>query len=227
MADNFNVLDHGAIGELLVDAKGDLLTATADNTPARLAVGTNGKALVADSTQSTGLKWSTGIRRWVTPHFNGIATTSQTFTAGRVLLCMFDLPFGGTIDAVSYVVGTNSAGNVTVGIYGPLATLTTDTCAGAAVLVQSASTAQGTGSTAQLVTFTATAAGPGIYFAALEGSDATGTYMRLTNQTQVPVTTGWNELYDRGGGYGTLTDPCPAVTQTVSNMPGLRVRISA
>lgn len=45
--------------ESLVDAKGDVLTATADNTPARLAVGANDTVLTADSTQATGLKWAT------------------------------------------------------------------------------------------------------------------------------------------------------------------------
>lgn len=47
------------IAKSLVDAKGDILTATADNTPARLAVGTNGQVLQADSTTATGLKWAT------------------------------------------------------------------------------------------------------------------------------------------------------------------------
>jgi hypothetical protein len=42
----------------LVDAKGDLYTATAADTPARLAVGANDELLVADSAQSTGLKWA-------------------------------------------------------------------------------------------------------------------------------------------------------------------------
>jgi hypothetical protein len=42
-----------------VDAKGDLLAGTADNTVARLAVGANNTVLVADSTAATGLKWAT------------------------------------------------------------------------------------------------------------------------------------------------------------------------
>lgn len=46
------------VAKSLVDAKGDIVTATADNTPARVAVGTDGKFLTADSTQSTGLAWA-------------------------------------------------------------------------------------------------------------------------------------------------------------------------
>jgi hypothetical protein len=50
--------DANAIQNSIVDAKGDLIAATANDTPARLAVGTNGHVLTADSTQATGMKWA-------------------------------------------------------------------------------------------------------------------------------------------------------------------------
>jgi hypothetical protein len=50
--------DANAIQNAIVDAKGDLIAATAADTPARLAVGTNGQILTADSTAATGLKWA-------------------------------------------------------------------------------------------------------------------------------------------------------------------------
>jgi len=51
--------DSNAIQNAIVDAKGDLIAATAADTPARLAVGTNGQVLTADSTAATGLAWAT------------------------------------------------------------------------------------------------------------------------------------------------------------------------
>lgn len=62
--------DANAIQNTIVDAKGDLIAATAADTPARLAVGTNGQVLTADSTASTGLAWAT-------------PTVSNTFYAGK------------------------------------------------------------------------------------------------------------------------------------------------
>lgn len=47
-----------AIAKSLVDAKGDIIAATADNTVDRLAVGANNTVLTADSSTATGLKWA-------------------------------------------------------------------------------------------------------------------------------------------------------------------------
>jgi len=47
----------GSIDSALIDAKGDLIVGSADNTTARVAVGSNGQVLVADSAQTAGVKW--------------------------------------------------------------------------------------------------------------------------------------------------------------------------
>lgn len=49
---------EGGIQPTIVDAKGDIIAATAADTVARLAVGSNNQVLMADSTQSSGLKYA-------------------------------------------------------------------------------------------------------------------------------------------------------------------------
>lgn len=48
----------GAIPISTVTTKGDLLAATAAGSVVRVPIGTNGQALVVDSTQSSGMKWA-------------------------------------------------------------------------------------------------------------------------------------------------------------------------
>jgi hypothetical protein len=48
-----------AIAKTIVDAKGDIIAATAADTVSRLAVGTNGQYLAANSSTATGLEWQT------------------------------------------------------------------------------------------------------------------------------------------------------------------------
>ena len=51
-------LANGAVPQSIVDAKGDLIAGTAADSVARLAIGTNGQVLTADSTTATGMKWA-------------------------------------------------------------------------------------------------------------------------------------------------------------------------
>lgn len=69
--------DSNAIQNAIVDAKGDLIAASAADTPARLAVGANYGFLQADSAQSTGLVWNSGA--W-TPYTVNVTAGSGSFT---------------------------------------------------------------------------------------------------------------------------------------------------
>jgi hypothetical protein len=80
--------DSNAIQNAIVDAKGDLIAASAADTPARLAVGSNGETLVADSSTSTGLRYQVPVN--VNPVLNssfqvwqrGTSGTANSFAAG-------------------------------------------------------------------------------------------------------------------------------------------------
>jgi hypothetical protein len=56
---------QAAVNQLLavmnVDAKGDLLVATANDTLVNLAIGADASVLVADSSQASGMKWAKGL----------------------------------------------------------------------------------------------------------------------------------------------------------------------
>lgn len=55
---DINTLSTRAVDTNDINAKGDILAGTADNTISRLAVGANDQVLTADSAEATGLKWA-------------------------------------------------------------------------------------------------------------------------------------------------------------------------
>ncbi len=96
--------DPNAIQNTIVDAKGDLITATAADTPARLAVGSNGDTLVADSAASVGLRYQPG---------NGLA---QGFINGAMEIWQRGTSFtitSGTAYTADRWMGRNLGTNVT------------------------------------------------------------------------------------------------------------------
>lgn len=76
--------DASGIPATIFDAKGDLIAASAADTAARLAVGTNGQVLTADSTASTGMKWATATAAADTWTLLNAGGTSLTSTAVNI-----------------------------------------------------------------------------------------------------------------------------------------------
>jgi hypothetical protein len=79
------------VPKTLTTTKGDIITATAANTPARLGVGSNNQILVADSTASTGLKWATpasggGMTLLSTTTLSGTSTTISSISGSYLNL---------------------------------------------------------------------------------------------------------------------------------------------
>jgi hypothetical protein len=69
--------DANAIQNTIVDAKGDLISATGSDVPARLAVGSNGETLVANSAASSGLQYNANYAAGKNKLINGDCTINQ------------------------------------------------------------------------------------------------------------------------------------------------------
>lgn len=101
-----------AIPNTIVNAKGDLIAATAADTVDRLAVGTNDYILTADSSQTTGLKWS-GEQEVIAVAISDETTAITTGTAKVT----FRMPFAMTVTSVRASLSTAStSGNPTFDI---------------------------------------------------------------------------------------------------------------
>ena len=118
-----SVWEVATIKPSLVDAKGDLLAGTAADTVDRLAVGTDGQVLVADSSTSTGLAWgSAGGLVLVKTQVIGSAvatvevTDAFSSTYDNYLITVSDGQLSGD-SAVRMILGATTAGYY-LGLFG-------------------------------------------------------------------------------------------------------------
>jgi hypothetical protein len=80
-----------AINPTIVDAKGDIIAASAADTVTRLAVGANDTVLTADSSTGTGLKWATPAAGGMTLIATANASNSASITLSSIPATYNDL----------------------------------------------------------------------------------------------------------------------------------------
>jgi hypothetical protein len=123
-----NYVDGLAIPKTLVDAKGDLLVGSANDTPTRLAVGANDQVLTADSTQAGGMKWAAAAAAgtggtgtvYGLPGTSVVGKDDLNHTIGKVIIAPIEFPVNATVVglASSFNNLTGSGGLLRCGLYG-------------------------------------------------------------------------------------------------------------
>lgn len=190
----FTATDADEANELaaLMTSKGDLISRSS-SVPARLAVGTNGHVLTADSTQTTGLKWQAagttgiGVLEWQ----SGLHYTSPSNISGSIgpqedwtyYIPMFS-PTTVTLDRMLIRTASTFSGTGTVrlGLY-------SNTAGKPDALLLDAGTVTCTAADTTYSVTISQSVGPGFFWAAVNSQTpaASNNFRSHTNQTVNPI----------------------------------------
>ena len=113
-------LANAAVAKSIVDAKGDLIAATAADTVSRLAVGANGTILTADSAEATGMKWAAaasggGMTLLSTTTLSGASTTISSISGSYIRLIAYI--HGVTNASANYLMSIQPNGTASLAYY--------------------------------------------------------------------------------------------------------------
>ena len=196
--------DSNAIQNAIVDAKGDLIAASAADTPARLAVGNNGETLVADSSTSTGLRWQGHIEAGKNALINGgmdiwqrgtSSTTNLSYLADR----WFNYTSAGTttFSRESSIVPTGSIYSMKIAQASASATVTVNQA------IETLNAAQYAGQTVTLSAMVYASASTGIQF-----------QLAYSTSTDVGPLGSWTNITASSGGAATASTSWQKMTGT-------------
>jgi hypothetical protein len=215
--------DANAIQNSIVDAKGDLISATANDTPARLAVGANGETLVADSSTSTGLRYTANFAAGKNKIINGNFNINQrsftsTTTSGTYGFDRWKAGFAGgttTYSAQTFTAGNAPAAGYEGTNYARIVTTGQSAAGDLAYLAQFIEDVHTLAGNTFTISFWAKAA-TGTPKIGLELNQTVGTGgsgSSVTSVGNVTISTSW-QRYSITGSLGTLVGVTPGTNNT-------------
>jgi hypothetical protein len=104
-----------AVQRAVLDAKGDIIVASAADTPGKLGVGTNGQVLTADSAEALGVKWATPAPGYSAPTIGSTSIASGATVTTIAGLTLTAPTLTGTVTASGDInlSAVNGPGSIT------------------------------------------------------------------------------------------------------------------
>ena len=189
--------DANAIQNTIVDAKGDIVAASASDTPARLAVGTDNQRLVAASGEATGLKYVSDTQNTVIDAAGDLLYGTAADTLGRLAI--------GSTGNVLTVAGGVPTWSAPAGGSSGLNLIVTDSFSAVSQITKDSLFSSTYDNYRILIEFTASATSSFNFYFRSGGSNITSGYAR---QTLGSTGTTVNAARTTGSGEGTVANSC-------------------